>query len=215
MYPLVKKIIIADDHPLIRRGLKMLINNELNLYDVTEVDNFHDLLRQLSVTDYSHLILDLTLADVNSAEKFSLLHKQYPAVAILIYSMHPMEVYGPHLIKLGARGYLNKQSTDDEVINCLKAFFTGKKCKGEMIYEKDTPKQEVESDQNPFSSLSQRELDVLPYLLNGNSIKEIASALQLKPNTVATFKTRILEKLKVKNVFELNKLASLYQFSFS
>jgi two-component system invasion response regulator UvrY len=212
MYPLVRKIIIADDHPLIRRGLRMVIKNELGLSNITEVDNYNELLNELSREQYSHLILDLTLADINSAEKFGALHKQFPALAVLIYSMHPIEVYGPHLIKLGARGYLNKQSTDQEVIDCLKAFFTGKRCKGELVYRL---KETSPDTTNPFISLSQRELEVLPYLLQGLTIKEIAANLDLKANTVATFKTRIFEKLKVKNILELNQLASLYQFNLA
>jgi two-component system invasion response regulator UvrY len=126
--------------------------------------------------------------------------------------MHPIEVYGPHLIKLGARGYLNKQSTDQEVIDCLKAFFTGKRCKGELVYRL---KETSPDTTNPFISLSQRELEVLPYLLQGLTVKEIAANLDLKANTVATFKTRIFEKLKVKNILELNQLASLYQFNLA
>jgi two-component system, NarL family, invasion response regulator UvrY len=211
MYPLVKKLIIADDHPLTRRGLRMLITNELKIMDITEVNNFNNLLKELESGEYSHLVLDLILSDVNSAEKFVQLRKKYPGLAILIYSMQPKEVYGPHLLRLGARAFLNKQSPDEKVICCLKSFFQGKKCKDSSMDKEE----ETIEDGNPFRTLSQRELEVLPHLLQGNGVKEIAGIMQLKPNTVATFKTRIFEKLAVKNLVELNQLASLYQFNLT
>lgn len=212
MYPLVKKLLIADDHPLIRRALHMLIANELKITDIKEVATYNELLEQLKKENYSHLILDLILSDVNSASEFSQLRKDYPGLAILIYSMHSEEIYGPHLRKLGARCYLNKQSSDEEVIRCLKEFFTGKKCN--YIPGTGKPDEMKMMDENPFSVLSQRELEVLQYLLQGNSVKEISSSLNLGATTVATFKTRIFEKLKVRNILELNQLANLYHAGF-
>ncbi|MGE5521397.1 MAG: response regulator transcription factor [Candidatus Dadabacteria bacterium] len=210
MYPLVKKILIADDHPLIRRALKMLITHELQITSIVEVDNYNALLLELTQERYTHLILDIMLSDTNSAEQFAALRKQFPGLAVMVYSMHPEEVYGSHLIKLGARCYLNKQTSDEELVKCLKDFFSGKKCVSATLNNVVT-----ENMENPFSSLSQRELEVLQFLLTGNGIKEIAAIMDLRANTVATFKARIFEKLHVKNILELSQLAGIYHITYS
>lgn len=202
MYPLVRKILIADDHPLLRRALRQLITAEFRITNISEAASFSDVLRELEKEEFSHLILDLVLDDVNSAEKFIELHRNYPGLAVLIYSMHPADLHAGRFLKAGARGYLSKSSGSEEVIATLELFFTGKRCKPQV----------AEENTSPFQQLSARELEVLPHLLNGRGIKETAVILGLKPNTVATFKARIFSKLEVNNLIELNQLTTFYHY---
>lgn len=204
------RLLIVDDHVIIRRGLKFLLESNFRIDDCHETDSCLDLKRMLSTHDFTHVILDMQLNDGNVIEILSEILENYPNIPILIYTMSPEEIYGPRLINMGVAGFLNKQVSEQEVIEALKTFFSGKPYISSNLKEIMETKRQAEKYNISNKGLSERELVVLQYLLKGLGIKEISNKLNIKSSTVATFKARIFNKLGVSNIIELKDVAELY-----
>ncbi len=198
------KVLIADDHSIVRMGLCSLIK-QLNDSIVDEVANCNDLMKQLKLNSYTHLILDLIMPDGNAMELIESITKSYSDLSILIHSMQPFEVYGKLMAKFQIHSYLHKGASELEIKKHIEYFILSKEFKHER---------QIEKNDNPFSSLSIRELEVLHYLLNGYRTKEISNTLGLKMNTISTMKTIIFEKVNAENFTHLLQLAHVYQISY-
>ena len=179
------RVIIADDHSIVRMGLGSLIK-QLGVNVVDEVSNCAELMSQLNNQTYSHLILDLIMPDGNALEIIENINNLYPNLTILIHSMQPVEVYGKIASKFQIHSYLHKGASESEIHYQLELFV------------KNQPlqiKKKLDDTINPFSTLAVRELEILHYLLNGHRTKEIATSLGLKMNTVSTIKSNIFEQI--------------------
>lgn len=198
-------IIIADDHSMIRKGLKLHIQLNLGFTNIEEVGTCHDLMRELVKKKYTHLILDIILTDGSTLEIIPNIRRVYPELQILVFSMQPTEIYGEALKQYGIHYYLSKTVGDEEIIQVLQKFL-----------QNETPvkKNSITHPDNPFSSLAPRELEILHYILKGVGTKDIAETLNLKMNTVSTIKTRIYEKTNAGNIKELMELATLYNVNY-
>lgn len=206
-------VLIADDHVIIRRGLKFLLDSHFGKFTVFETESTQGILDLMSEKTISHLILDMQLQDGNVLEIFTELRKKYPDVSILIYTMSPEDIFGKRMLHLGATGFLNKQSPEPEVLRALELFFNNKKYISPVLQDLINQEQSKKGfSQNPFEQLSDRETEVLNYLLKGTGVKEIAEQLDLKANTVATFKARLFDKLGVSNLIDLQNLARVYRY---
>jgi two-component system, NarL family, invasion response regulator UvrY len=199
------KILIADDHSMIRKGLKLDIKFNLGYDDIEEVSTCHELMKELVRKKYTHLILDIILSDGSSLEVIPNIRRVYSSLNILIFSMQPAEIYGEALKQYGISYYMSKTVGEEEMAAMLRKFLNNET----PVKRKISPKQD-----NPFQSLAPRELEVMHYLLRGSGTKEISEILNLKMNTVSTMKTRIFEKTNMNNVIELRALASLYNVNF-
>ena len=198
------KVLIADDHSIVRMGLGSLIK-QLNVSVVDEVANCADLMAQLNAETYTHLILDLIMPDGNALEMIENINRLYPDLSILIHSMQPIEVYGKILKKYKVHSYLYKGVSESEIKKHIESF----------IKLEDLPfSKQFDKDNNPFSSLAVRELEVLHYLLNGYRTKEISTTLGLKMNTISTIKAVIFDKVKAENFTHLLQLAHVHQISY-
>ena len=202
-------LLIADDHVIIRRGLKFLLETHFGKFNIVETDSSKGILDSLEKNNFTHLILDMQLSDGNLLEIFQEIKQQFPLLPILIYSMSPEEIFAKRLNNLGASGYLNKQSSEEEVVKAMELFFTGRKYVSQKYFDQQHGVQKGKSE-NPFSNLSERETEVLLLLLKGKSVKEIASHFDLKSNTEATFKARIFDKIGVNNLMDLQNSARAY-----
>jgi DNA-binding NarL/FixJ family response regulator len=198
-------ILIADDHSLIRNGLKLYIQYDLGYYDIQEVATCHDLMNELVKKKFTHLILDIILSDGNTLEIIPNIRKVYPDLNILAFSMQPEGIYANALQQYGIRQYLSKTADESEIIKSLERFLKNEVRERSI----NTP-----NLHNPFSSLSPRELEILHYLLKGSGTKEISTLLNIKMNTVSTLKNRILEKTAAASTRELLELASLYNINY-
>ncbi|MEO8148590.1 MAG: response regulator transcription factor [Bacteroidia bacterium] len=209
-------ILIADDHVIIRRGMKFLIDTHFGKFNIQETETTRGLMQLVKEHAFTHLILDMQLQDGNVLEVLDQLNKKYPSVLILIYTMSPEEIFGKRVLQLGARGFISKQSSEKEVLFALSLFFAGKKYISQKLHDSlmNTNSEKSESE-NPIESLSDREAIVLNYLLKGEGVKEIALRLEVKSNTVATFKARLFDKLGVSNLIDLRNLADIYNFKSS
>jgi len=199
-------ILIADDHSMIRTGLKIFIQLHLEYNDVHEVSTCNNLMKELVKKKYTHLILDIILADGNTLEVIPNIRRVYPDLNIMIFSMQPAEIYGEAVKQYGIHYYLAKSAGEEEMLHLLHQFLQN------QAPVRRSPV--AQSRENPFSSLAPRELEILHYLLQGNGTKEISEILNLKMNTVSTMKNRIFEKTNAGNIKELIELATLYNVNF-
>ncbi|MFM2361527.1 MAG: hypothetical protein RLZZ316_429 [Bacteroidota bacterium] len=200
------KILIADDHSMIRKGLKIDIQLNFGITDVYEVASCNELMKELVKRKYTHLILDIILTDGSTLEVIPNIKKVYPDLQIMVFSMQPAEVYGEALKQYDIQYYLSKSVSEETITISLKKF----------LQNEQPPKTSNSfiNKQNPFRALAPRELEILHYLLKGSGTKEIAEVLNLKMNTVSTIKTRIYEKTNASNIRELLELASLYNVNY-
>jgi len=206
-------VLIADDHVIIRRGLKFLLDSHFGSVTIEETETTSGVLDLMAKKNITHLILDMQLQDGNVMEIFSDLRKKYPLVHILIYTMSPEEIFGKRMMQMGANGFLNKQSSEQEVIRALDLFFRGRKYASQQLQDQLNDEQSKKRGiENPFLQLSDRETEVLIHLLKGESVKEIANHFDIKSNTVATFKARLFDKIGVSNLMDMQNMARLYNF---
>jgi two-component system, NarL family, invasion response regulator UvrY len=204
-------ILLADDHVIIRRGIKMILDQYFRREKIIETDSAGDIINLLSRHPVTHMILDMQLADGSITDTLPLIRQKYPKIPILIYTMSPEEVYGVRMMQMGVQGFLSKQSDEIEAVKALDLFFQGKQYISESIRDAMQLRKNGEPE-NPILLLSGRELNVLNGLLNGGSVKDISAALNLKATTVGTYKSRIFEKLQVTNVIDLKNKCDLYHY---
>ena len=199
-------ILIADDHSMIRKGLKVFIQLNLGYDDVHEVTTCNGLMKELVKKKYTHLVLDIILSDGNTLEVIPNIRRVYPDMNVLIFSMQPADIYGEAVKQFGIKYYLPKTASEEEMQKMLMQFLQNK-----MPLKKPAV---LQNPGNPFIALSPRELEVLHYVLKGTGTKEIGDLLNLKMNTVSTLKNRIFEKTSTSNITELLELATLYNVNF-
>jgi two-component system, NarL family, invasion response regulator UvrY len=200
------KILIADDHSMIRKGLKLFMQLNLGYNDIQEAGSCSGLMNELVKKNYSHLVLDIILSDGSTLEVIPNIRRVYPDLHICIFSMQPAEVYGEALKQYGISYYLPKTVGEEEMQQVLQRFLNNevpvKSQNGSQVHD------------NPFRALAPRELEILHYVLKGIGTKDIAETLNLKMNTVSTIKTRIYEKTNAGNIKELMELATLYNVNY-
>ncbi len=198
-------ILLADDHSMIRKGLKLYLQLNLGFTNVSEVASCGDLMKELIKKKYTHIVLDIILSDGSTLEVIPNIIKVYPHLHIMVFSMQPTEVYGEALKQYNVQYYLSKTAGEEEIIQTLQKFLNN-----------ETPvyRQQQSVQENPFKILAPRELEILHYVLKGLGTKEIAENLNLKMNTVSTIKTRIYEKTNAVNIKELMELATLYNVNY-
>ncbi len=204
-------VLIADDHAVIRTGMKYLLARHFMNVTTGEADACSTITTEVAKGYYSHLILDMQLGDCNSLDLIPQILADHPDLQILIYTMSPEAIYGKRVIQMGASGFLSKQEEEETLLKAMHIFLSGEP------YISDELKKALEHDPgrtgpstNPFDQLSEREMMVLRHLLQGMRVKEISNRLDLKMSTVATYKVRIFEKLNVNNLADMHRLADVY-----
>ena len=200
------KILIGDDHGMIRRGITLLIQMEIGQYSITEADSCSKVMAELNKNYYTHLILDIIFADGNSLEILPNIKKLYPSLKILIFSMQPPEIHGEAFRQINISYYLSKTSDNDTVVKVLTNFLNNNR----TIDQSNL----MVSGINPFKTLSSRELQILHYMLNGFGTKQISETLNLKMNSVSTLKKRIYQKTETDNFKALIDLCTLYKINY-
>ncbi|HMT28039.1 MAG TPA: response regulator transcription factor [Bacteroidia bacterium] len=210
-----KRVLIVDDHVIIRRGLKFILESNFGIHQFLEAESCKGFREILSKEPVTHVVLDMQLNDGNVIEILSEMINLYPNIRIMVYTMSPEEIFGARIMNMGVSGFLNKQTNEKEVIKALELFFNDQKYYSQMVKDQLELKQNSEGSSDPFRELSEREITVMSYLLKGEGIKEISGRLNIKSSTVATFKARIFNKLGVSNVIDLKNLAEIYKFKSS
>ncbi|MEP0264531.1 response regulator transcription factor [Dokdonia sp.] len=206
------KVLIADHHPITRKGITSILNTEGN-YEVTHsISDGNDLLKILTKTEVDILILEIDIPNLNSITAIKAIKREFPHVKILVLSCHPEEMYALSAIKYGAAGYVSKTASLQRVLDAINQIQRG------GIYLNEALSKRLISDGNTtqglaykYMKLSSREIEVLNLLSNGKRNKEIAANLNINEKTVSTYKMRLLKKLEAQNVAELIKHARLLQ----
>lgn len=205
------KIILADDHALVRTGLKRLIDDVEGLSVIAEADNGKDAVQHVKELKPDVAILDINMPELNGIQTTEILRRDYPALKIIIISMHSDELFPQRLLKAGANAYLTKDSGIDEISHAIKEVMD------DQTYICTEVAQKLAVVRNngggsPFKDLSKRELEVLGLMIKGMKVSDISDKLCLSPKTVSTYRYRLLGKLSVKNDIELTKLAMQHGF---
>ena len=197
------RAVIADDHPVVLKGLKEIIMEHFDDATVDVTFRGYELLNKITDNDYDIVLLDISLPDINGLEVLKEIRKRNRKLPVLILSMYPEENYAARALKGGAQGYLTKASASDELILAVRKILSGKKYISPAFAEKMMLDFESDTEKPLHENLSNRELQVLSMIGTGKAVKEIAGELHLSTNTIRTFRTRILEKIGVKGTSEL------------
>lgn len=203
--------LLADDHVIVRRGLRNLLYDQFHASVIDEVATCHDLLEVLKEKNPALLVLDLQLTDGSSLDHLELICREHPHMRVLVYTMRSETVYAQRTLAMGATGFLSKESSEEEVVLAVRHVLQGKPYLSETAgsHLQDKIREEEPLD-NPFARLSDREIAVVDNLLAGQGLKEISMRLVLRPTTVATYKARLFEKLGVTNLLDLQSLAKAH-----
>jgi len=204
-------ILIVEDHPLIRMGLEILILNAQPDAGISQSDNFPDGLVLLKKEKFDMLILDIDVPGSENIRMMEMVREIQPAILILIHSGYDEQVYALPYLQAGADGFLSKLTSQDEFDAAFTALITKGKYTSDKVQQimLDSISSPDSKTKNPITSLSPQEMRVMQLLLEGKWTKEIAAILNIKENTVSTFKRRVFDKLGVTDLLELSKKVSL------
>ncbi len=201
------KVLIADDHPIVRQGLKQILSEEPDMETFGEAKNSHEVLELVEQQNWDIVILDITMPGRGGLEVLKELKQDYPKLPVLVLSIHPEDQYAVRALKAGAAGYMTKESAPEELIKAMRAVLKGKKYISPSLAEKLAYYLEREDQKNLHETLSDREYQVMCMISSGKSIKEIAEILSLSIKTISTYRARIFEKMKMKSNAELIRYA--------
>jgi two-component system, NarL family, invasion response regulator UvrY len=210
------QILIADDHSIVRYGTALVAKEILPTGTIREARNFDELLKLLDSHTFHLLVLDINIPGGNYLQMIDVIRLRQPDIKILIFSGYDEQLYALRYLQAGADGYVVKQAPEGELKIAIQTILNNDKyispaIKQNLINGLAAPKA---SSQNPLTSLSNREMEVMQQLIKGATIAEIGHALSLQISTVSTYKSRIFEKMEVNNIVALVEKVKLYDPSF-
>jgi len=197
------KILIADDHPVVRKGLKEIIEENSDMVVAAEAGHGQEVLEKALKKEFDVVVLDISMPGRSGLEVLKQLKRERPKLSVLILSIHPEEHYAVRVLKAGASGYLTKESVPDELIKAIRKISTGRKYVSSTLAEKLAFDLESGGEKPAHERLSDREYEVMCLIASGKALKEIAEKLCLSGKTISTYRSRILEKMKMKNNAEI------------
>jgi len=201
------KILIADDHTVVRKGLRQILLEEFLSAEIEEAVDAEDLMKKVMKKEWDIVISDISMPGRSGLEVLQQIKQHYPRLPVLILSIHPEDQYAVRVLKAGASGYLNKDSAPDELVKAVRQVLLGKKYITPSIAERLASLLDQDPDKQPHESLSDREFEVLRLLASGSAVSEIADKLSLSVTTVSTYRARILAKMNLRNNADLTLYA--------
>jgi two-component system invasion response regulator UvrY len=193
------KVLIADDHALIRKGLKQLLDDTDDMRVIGEAENGMQAIRMAEETAYDVVLLDISMPDKHGVEVLKQLKASNPQLPVLMLSMHPEEQYALRSMKAGAAGYLNKQSAPMQLVTAIRQVASGKKYISTELAEQLANGLSQGYQELLHQTLSNREYQTLCLMASGKKLSEMADIMSLSPKTVSVYRSRLLEKMKLKN----------------
>jgi DNA-binding NarL/FixJ family response regulator len=199
------KILIADDHAIVREGLKQIVAEEKDIQVAGEAENAEQMMELLEKEKWSLIILDINMPGKSGLEALKDIKQLYPALPVLILSMFSEDQYGIRALKAGASGYLKKVSAPTELVSAIRKIVSGGKYINPSLAEKLADKFGETQKKSLHENLSDREYQIMCNIALGKSAEEIAQELSISINTVYTYRNRILEKMSLKSNVELTQ----------
>lgn len=201
------KVLIADDHPIVLEGLKLILSECTDIVVEDVATTGHEVIEKVSKNGFHVVVLDISMPGRDGVDTLKQLKKDKPALAVLILSTYPEDQYGLRVLKAGASGYLSKHSAPDKLIEAIRKVAGGGKYVSPTLAERLAVAMEADIDGQPHESLSDREYQVLCLIASGKTTKTIAEELSLSVKTISTFRSRILKKMNMKNNAEITYYA--------
>jgi len=205
------KILIADDHPVVREGIKQIIGKAPDMIIGGEALTGQEVLDKIDQDSWDVLILDVNMPGKDGFEVMREVRRNHPRLPILILSVYPEEQIGVRILRAGASGFLNKESAPKELLNAIRKIFSGGKFVSPTLAEKLAVEIGAPSGKEPHTLLSDREFQVLRFIASGKTISEIGNQLSISEKTVRTYRDRLLKKMNLKNDVELTHYALKHQ----
>jgi two-component system invasion response regulator UvrY len=201
------KVLIADDHPIVRQGLKQILSEESDMGVFGEAQNSQEVLELVQKQDWDIVILDITMPGRGGIDVLKELKHERPKLPVLMLSVHPEDQYAVRALKAHASGYMTKDSAPEELVKAIRKILRGGKYISSTLAEKLAFDLETETEKPLHETLSDREHQVLLMIASGKTVSEIAEELSLSVKTIDTYRARILEKMKMKTNAELTYYA--------
>ena len=197
------KILIVDDHMVVKTGVSIILNSEINDLDIQFASTFSETLDKVKQFSYDLIILDINIPGGKNIEMIPEIRAIVPEVKILMFSAHEEEFYALRYVSAGADGFLNKLSSEEKLIEAVRSIREFGKYLTENLIDQLNNNLLNDEPLNPFDLLSKREIEIANLLVRGDGNLEISNNLGIQMSTVSTYKNRIFEKLKINNLVEL------------
>jgi two-component system invasion response regulator UvrY len=202
------RLLIADDHPIVREGLRRIIAEQPGLTVVGEATTGDEVLTEARRHVVDVLLLDISMPGLGFLEVLRQLKEEHPRLRVLVLSTHPEEQYAVRALKAGAAGYLTKDHSPEQLVEAIGKVVRGGRFVSASLAEQLVRDLHLDGDRLPHERLSDREYQVLCLLGSGRSVKEVAAMLALSPKTASTYRTRLLEKMQLSTNADLVRYAA-------
>lgn len=206
----MKKFLLVDDHVVVRSGISGLLSEIFKPCEVSEAGDTDSATEKLKEKHYDLIMMDIQMPNSDTLGLMEYINVKYPDTRVLIFSMSSENIYAKRFLKAGAKGFLSKDSSLDEIKKAINLILNGRKYISDALAELLTDSSYNDGPNNPFEKLSHREFEIASLLLTGQTVSEISKSLNLQVSTVGTHKGRIFEKLGVSNLIELKEMATSY-----
>ncbi len=201
------RVLIADDHAIVRHGLKQILAETDDLVVAGEAETGFQAIKMARQDTFDVILLDISLPDRNGIEVLSQIKKTHPKLAVLMLSMHAEHEFAIRALKAGASGYLNKQSAPVQLVTAIRQVAAGRKYISAALAEELANSLGGDTEQPLHEMLSDREFQTLRLIASGKSLSAISEELSLSPKTVSVYRARLLEKLDLRNNSDLTRYA--------
>lgn len=201
------KILVADDHPVVRRGLREMLAEEPDMAVLGEARNGQETLELARAMEWGVVLLDITMPGRSGLEVLKELKQERPKLPVLVLSMHPEEQFAVRVLRAGGAGYLTKETAPAELARAIRKVVAGGKYVSPSLAERLAFELDPQPERAPHEGLSDREYQVLRLIASGKTVSQIAAQLSLSVKTISTYRGRILEKMRMKTNAELTHYA--------
>jgi two-component system, NarL family, invasion response regulator UvrY len=201
------RIIIADDHAIVRKGLKQILEDTMEMIVADEAGNGFELLEKLRKSKFDVVILDITMPGMSGLDTLKEIRIEHPNLPVLVLSVHREEQYAVRTLKSGAAGFINKKSAPDELIEAIRIVSQGRKYVSHSVVDSLVTSLEPNGDKPPHDTLSDREYQVMCMIASGKSVSVISKDLNLSVKTISTYRSHILKKMNFKDNAEITHYA--------
>lgn len=197
------RILLVDDHPIVRQGIKQVLSGAFYPAHVGEAANAEEGLSEVRSTEWDVMVLDLTLPGMSGLDLLKDLRRERPTLPVLVLSMHPPDQFARRAINAGALGYLAKDTAPTELVKAVGEVMAGRRYVNPAVIQESPAHGEPNHARRPHELLSDREYQVLRMIASGLTVSQVATRLSLSVKTISTYRARVLEKMKMKTTAEL------------